>query len=142
MITITRFPPEPNGFLHIGHCKSLLINYGEGNSCHLRLDDTNPSTESELFVSEIMRDMNWLGYDPCVITYTSDYFDKLFDFACILIKNGYAYVDFSAPDVIKEERHRGVENVYRCMSPDIHLTEFENMKNKKYAPGEAVLRLK
>jgi malic enzyme len=80
----------------------LLINYGEGNLCHLRLDDTNPSTERELFVNEILRDMSWLGYDPGVITYTSDYFDKLFDFACVLIKTGYAYVDFSAPDVIKE----------------------------------------
>jgi glutaminyl-tRNA synthetase len=142
MSTITRFPPEPNGYLHIGHCKSLLINYGEGNLCHLRLDDTNPSTERELFVKEIIRDMTWLGYDPGVITYTSDYFDKLFEFACVLIKNGHAYVDFSAPDVIKDERRTGAENIYRSMSPDIHLAEFENMKNKKYASGEAVLRLK
>jgi glutaminyl-tRNA synthetase len=142
MATITRFPPEPNGYLHIGHCKSLLINYGEGNLCHLRLDDTNPTTESELFVNEIMRDMEWLGYDPGRITYTSDYFDKLFDFACILIKHGYAYVDFTAPETIKEERHNGIENVYRTMSPEVHLLEFENMKNKKYASGEAVLRLK
>ena len=78
MATITRFPPEPNGYLHIGHCKSLLINYEEGNLCHLRLDDTNPSSESEIFVNEIIRDMKWLGYEPGNITYTSDYFDKLF----------------------------------------------------------------
>jgi len=142
MPTVTRFPPEPNGFLHIGHCKSLLINYGEGNLCHLRLDDTNPSNESELFVNEIKRDMEWLGYDPGEVTYTSDYFDTLFNFACILIKHGYAYVDFSTPETIKEERHLGVENAYRCMSPDVHLMEFENMKNKKYESGGAVLRLK
>lgn len=142
MTIITRFPPEPNGYLHIGHCKSLLINYEDGNSCHLRLDDTNPSNESVLFVNEIIRDMEWLGYEPGVITYTSEYFDKLFDFACILIKNGYAYVDFSTPDTIKEERHLGFENAYRAMSPDFHLTEFKNMKNKKYTSGGAVLRLK
>jgi len=142
MATLTRFPPEPNGYLHIGHCKSLLINYNEGNSCHLRLDDTNPSNESEFFVNEIIRDMLWLGYDPGKVTYTSDYFDKLFDFARVLIASGRAYVDFSAPDVIKEERRLGIENVYRSMPPDAHLLEFENMKNKKYAPGFAVLRLK
>lgn len=142
MSSVTRFPPEPNGYLHIGHCKSLLINYGEGNLCHLRLDDTNPSNERELFVREIILDMKWLGYEPGNITYTSDYFDRLFDFACILIKNGHAYVDFSSPDTIKEERHNGVENRYRSMSPDIHLLEFENMKNKKYSSSEAVLRLK
>jgi glutaminyl-tRNA synthetase len=142
MAIVTRFPPEPNGYLHIGHCKSLLINYSEGNSCHLRLDDTNPSNESELFVNEIKSDMEWLGYSPGVVTYTSDYFDKLFDFACILIKCGYAYVDFSTSDRIKEERHNGIENVYRTLSPEIHLNEFKNMKNKKYACGEAVLRLK
>lgn len=138
----TRFPPEPNGFLHIGHCKSLLINYEEGNNCHLRLDDTNPTNESELFVNEIITDMKWLGYEPNCITYTSDYFDKLYDFACILIKNGNAYVDFSAPEKIKEERHGGLTNIYRNLSPDIHLKEFENMKNKKYDAGCAVLRLK
>jgi glutaminyl-tRNA synthetase len=142
MTTITRFPPEPNGFLHIGHCKSLLINYEEGNLCHLRLDDTNPSNESELFVNEIISDMKWLGYEPGSVTYTSDYFDKLFEFARVLIKNGYAYVDFSEPDAIKEERHSGIENKYRSLPPDVHLTEFENMKNKRYTPGEAVLRLK
>ena len=142
MATITRFPPEPNGYLHIGHCKSLLINYHEGNLCHLRLDDTNPTGESELFVNEIICDMKWLGYDPGNVTYTSDYFDKLFDFACVLIKNGYAYVDFSTPDTIKEERRLGIENNYRNMAPDVHLMEFENMKNKKYASGGAVLRLK
>jgi len=106
------------------------------------LDDTNPATESELFVNEIIHDMKWLGYDPGNITYTSDYFDKLFDFAIVLIKHGYAYVDFSEPDTIKEERHNGIENKYRSLTPDIHLMEFENMKNKKYASSEAVLRLK
>jgi glutaminyl-tRNA synthetase len=142
MASTTRFPPEPNGYLHIGHCKSLLINYGEGNVCHLRLDDTNPSNESELFVNEIINDMKWLGYDPGNITYTSDYFDLLFDYARTLIKNGHAYVDFSAPDTIKEDRHLGIESAYRNMSPEFHLNEFENMKNKKYPSGAAVLRLK
>lgn len=139
---ITRFPPEPNGYLHIGHCKSLLINYKEGNLCHLRLDDTNPLNESELFVNEIINDMRWLGYEPGHITYTSDYFEKLYELACLLINHGYAYVDFSTPETIKEERSLGVENLYRNMSPEVHLVEFEKMKNKKYTSGKAVLRLK
>lgn len=142
MSSITRFPPEPNGFLHIGHCKSLLINYGNGNICHLRLDDTNPSTESEYFVNEIINDMKWMGYDPGNITYTSDYFDKLFEFACVLITHGYAYVDFSPNDTIKYEREKGIESKYRNISPDENLVEFHNMKNRKYKTGEAVLRLK
>ncbi len=142
MTSITRFPPEPNGYLHIGHCKSLMINYAEGNLCHLRLDDTNPSAEKKEFVNEIINDMLWLGYNPGNITYTSDYFDKLYEFACLLIKNGNAYVDFSKPEIIKDERHNGIENKYRIESCETNLMEFENMKNKKYIPGEAVLRLK
>jgi len=142
MIAITRFPPEPNGFLHIGHCKSLLINYGENNVCHLRLDDTNPSTESKYFVDEIIDDMKWLGYEPGLITYTSDYFEKLFEFACVLIRNGHAYIDFSTPETIKTERHEGIENIYRSKTPEENLAEFYNMKDKKYEAGCAVLRLK
>jgi glutaminyl-tRNA synthetase len=142
MTTITRFPPEPNGYLHIGHCKSLLINYEEGNVCHLRLDDTNPLNENESFVHEIIEDMKWMGYDPGRITYTSDYFEKLYDFATLLIRHGHAYVDFSSPEKLKSERSEGIENKYRNLPPEIHVIEFENMKHRKYAPGEAVLRLK
>ncbi len=141
-MNITRFPPEPNGYLHIGHCKSLVVNYSEGNSCHLRLDDTNPSAEKKLFVDEIIVDMKWLGYDPGDITYTSDYFDILYEYACALIVSGYAYVDFSNAETIKDQRHNGIESIYRNTSPEVNLDEFKNMKNGKYGPGEAVLRLK
>lgn len=138
----TRFPPEPNGYLHIGHCKSLLINYEVENECHLRLDDTNPSTESELFVNEIINDMLWMGYEPGNITYTSDYFTILYDYACLLIKNNCAYVDFTSPETIKEERKNGIESKYRCSSPEDNLIRFNNMKNGKYEETTAVLRLK
>jgi glutaminyl-tRNA synthetase len=79
----TRFPPEPNGFLHIGHCKSIFINWADGNNCHLRFDDTNPNVEKDEFVSNIIDDIKWLGFEPGNITWTSDYFDKLYEFAVL-----------------------------------------------------------
>lgn len=141
MIT-TRFPPEPNGYLHFGHTKSIIQNYSEDNKCHLRLDDTNPSSEKQEFVDGIIEDLCWLGYDPGVITYTSDYFDLLHEYAILLIKNGYAYVDFTEKDKMREERHAGIENEFRHKPIDFHLCEFENMKNGKYKNSDCVLRLK
>ena len=139
---ITRFPPEPNGFLHFGHTKSIIQNYSDNNKCHLRLDDTNPSSEKQEFVDGIIEDLKWLGYDPGDITYTSDYFPLLYHFAILLIQNGFAYVDFTNKDQIRSERHAGIENEYRHKPIEFHLTEFENMKNGQYKDNECVLRLK
>jgi len=138
----TRFPPEPNGYLHLGHCKSIFINYEDGNQCNVRLDDTNPSSEKQMFVDNIIEDIRWLGFDPGNITYTSDYFDILYNYACILIQHGFAYVDFTDKKIINEERHAGIENEYRKRPPSFSLTEFENMKQGNYKNNECVLRLK
>ncbi len=142
MSQITRFPPEPNGYLHLGHCKSIFINWSESNSCHLRLDDTNPEAEKKEFVDNIIDDIKWLGFDPGNITWSSDYFDKLYEYAILLIKNNYAYVDFTSNDLIKEQRHNGIENEYRSKSIGWNLEQFENMKNGLYSKSECVLRLK
>lgn len=139
---ITRFPPEPNGFLHIGHCKSIFINWESPNNCHLRLDDTNPSAEKQEFVDNIIEDLVWLGFNPGVITYTSDYFSKLYDYAILLIKNNYAYVDFSNKETIKYERNNGIENEYRSKSIEWNLQEFNKMFLGEYHENECVLRLK
>ncbi len=141
----TRFPPEPNGFLHIGHCKSIFINFSEKHDCHLRLDDTNPKSERQEFVNNIIYDLEWLlkkKIDHNTITYTSDYFDKLYNYAILLIKNNKAYVDFTPKEEMQNERHNGIENNYRNKSIEYHLEEFENMKNGKYQNGNVVLRLK
>ena len=141
MEKITRFPPEPNGFLHLGHCKSIFINWAS-NKCHLRLDDTNPEAEKEDFVANIIEDIKWLGFDPGHITYTSDYFDILSKYAVLLITNDLAYVDFTSNEEIREQRHMGFENKYRSVGIEQNLAEFEKMKNGSYAKSECVLRLK
>ena len=138
----TRFPPEPNGYLHLGHCKSIFINWQDGNDCHLRLDDTNPSAEKQEFVDGIIDDIKWLGLDTGHITYTSDYFEILYEYALILIKNGLAYVDFTEKEAIQDERHKGIENIFRNKPSEFSLVEFENMKKGVYKPNECVLRLK
>ena len=142
MEKITRFPPEPNGFLHLGHCKSIFINWASNNKCHLRLDDTNPEAEKEDFVANIIEDIKWLGFDPGHITYTSDYFDILSKYAVLLITNDLAYVDFTSNEEIREQRHMGFENKYRSVEVKQNLAEFEKMKNGSYAKSECVLRLK
>ncbi len=139
---ITRFPPEPNGYLHIGHCKSIFINWGTGNSCHLRLDDTNPSAEKQEYVENIIEDVQWLGFDVGTITYTSDHFDKLYEFAKLLISRNLAYVDFTPKDTMREQRHEGFENEYRFKSVEWNDTEFELMKSGAYKENQCVLRLK
>lgn len=139
---ITRFPPEPNGFLHLGHCKSIFINWSEQNSCHLRLDDTNPDKENHEFVENIIDDIKWLGFDPGHITYTSDYFDQLYEYAILLIKNAFAYVDFTQMEQMRDERHRGIENAYRSKSVEWNLEEFEKMRKGQYTKSNCVLRLK
>jgi glutaminyl-tRNA synthetase len=139
---ITRFPPEPNGYLHIGHCKSIFINWEPGNTCHLRLDDTNPSAEKEEFVNNIIDDVKWLGFDPGTITYSSDHFDKLYEYAIKLILNNYAYVDFTSKDLIKFQRANGIENEFRSKSIEWNLEQFELMRKGAYKENECVLRLK
>ncbi len=139
---ITRFPPEPNGYLHIGHCKSIFINWADSNSCHLRLDDTNPSSEKQEYVENIIEDVQWLGFDVGTITYSSDYFDKLYEYAKILISNNLAYVDFTSKDVMREQRHAGFENEYRFKSIEWNLEQFELMKLGQFKENECVLRLK
>ncbi len=148
---ITRFPPEPNGFLHIGHAKSICLNFGiaqENNSqCHLRFDDTNPSKESTEYVEAIKKDVQWLGFDWGEhLYYASDYFDKLHDFAVQLIKMGKAYVCELSGDEIREQRgtltEPGQESPYRNRSAAENLDLFNQMKNGELEEGSCVLRAK
>lgn len=148
---LTRFPPEPNGYLHIGHVKSICLNFGVAQefngACNLRFDDTNPIAENQDYVDSIKADVAWLGFDWATeVRYTSHYFEKLYQWAVKLIKQGDAYVDLQTPDEIRE--HRGgfgkpsVESPQRNASIDENLSRFDDMKNGKYKEGEAVLRAK
>lgn len=148
---VTRFPPEPNGFLHIGHAKSICLNFGiagEYNSvCHLRFDDTNPGKESTEYVEAIKKDIHWLGYDwGGHLYYASDYFDRLYDFAVELIKKGKAFVCHLSGDEIREQRgtltEPGRESPYRNRSAAENLQLFEQMKNGELEAGTCVLRAK
>ena len=148
---ITRFPPEPNGFLHIGHAKSLCLNFGlaeEFNGrCHLRFDDTNPEKEETVFVNSIIEDIKWLGFSwGDHLYFASDYFDTIFGYAVKLIKDGKAYVDNLSADQIKEYRgtltEPGKESPYRNRSVDENLDLFMKMRDGKFAEGECVLRAK
>ncbi|OPH39536.1 glutamine--tRNA ligase/YqeY domain fusion protein [Moraxella lacunata] len=148
---LTRFPPEPNGYLHIGHVKSICLNFGVAQefngACNLRFDDTNPTAEKQDYVDSIKADVEWLGFDWAGdVRYASHYFDKLHEWAVQLIKQGDAYVDFQTPDEIRE--HRGgfgkpsVESPQRNATIEENLARFDDMKNGKYKEGEAVLRAK
>jgi len=146
---VTRFPPEPNGFLHIGHAKSICLNFGaalENNGfCHMRFDDTNPSKEESAYVESIKRDVQWLGFGWGEnLFYASDYFDQLYGFALQLINLGKAYVcDLSAEEI---RRHRGtltepgIESPYRNRTTEENLALFLGMKNGEFAEGSRVLR--
>jgi len=147
----TRFPPEPNGFLHIGHAKSICLNFGlaqEYNGlCNLRMDDTNPSTEDEAYVKAIQEDVKWLGFDWADrFYYASDYFDKLYEYAVELIKKGKAYVDSLSQEEIRQYRgtltEPGKESPYRNRSVEENLELFEKMKNGEFPEGSHVLRAK
>ena len=135
---VTRFPPEPNGYLHIGHAKSMCLNFGlaqeYGGRCHMRFDDTNPAKEEEEFVDGILEDVRWLGWDWGEHLYfASDHFDKLYDFAIDLIKKGKAYVDDLDQEQIRQYRgtltEPGVESPYRNRSVEENLALFLSMKN-------------
>lgn len=147
----TRFPPEPNGYLHIGHAKSICLNFGTaqkyGGLTNLRFDDTNPSKESTEYVNSIKDDIHWLGFDwGDREYYTSDYFDKLYDFAILLINEGLAYVDFQDQETISSQRgtptRPGTESPYRNVAPEENLAQFEKMRNGDYDEGACVLRAK
>ncbi len=141
---VTRFPPEPNGYLHLGHLKAMTFDfdYHPECSCILRLDDTNPITERQEYVDAIIKDVEWLGFKPSKITYTSDYFDQLYDYAIMLIKMECAYVDLANSADIKSMRATGIESPYRSKPSEWHIKEFENMRAGIYDKNQAVLRLK
>ena len=148
---VTRFPPEPNGFLHIGHAKSICLNFGvaqEHNAvCHLRFDDTNPDKESTDYVEAIQRDVRWLGFDWGEhLYYASDYFDHLYDFAVELIRRGKAYVCHLTGEEMRAFRgtltEPGRESPYRNRSVEENLELFEHMRSGAMAEGACVLRAK
>ncbi len=140
----TRFPPEPNGYLHMGHIKAMLFDfeYHPNSDCTLRFDDTNPETERAEFVKAIEEDVCWMGFKYSRVTYTSDYFDQLYEFAETLILDNKAYVDFSPADTIKAERLTSTESVWRNKEQEFHLAEFRKMRSGAYEAGTCVLRLK
>ncbi|MCR5104350.1 MAG: glutamine--tRNA ligase/YqeY domain fusion protein [Eubacterium sp.] len=148
---VTRFPPEPNGYLHIGHAKSILLNYGiakkYGGQFNLRFDDTNPTKEKEEFVDSIVKDVEWLGADfGGKILYASNYFDDMYEAAIKLIKKGKAYVDDLSAEEIREYRgtltEPGKNSPYRDRTIEENLKLFEEMKNGVYEDGSKVLRAK
>ena len=147
---ITRFPPEPNGYLHIGHAKSICINFGlakkYNGTCNLRFDDTNPTKEDIEFVNSIKEDVQWLGFMWDKELYASDYFEQLYDWACLLIKKGLAYVCHMTAQEISEHRGTptipGKESPYRNRSVEENLDLFARMRNGEFKEGACMLRAK
>jgi glutaminyl-tRNA synthetase len=148
---MTRFPPEPNGYLHIGHAKSICLNFGLAHdfngACNLRFDDTNPTREEQEYIDSIMADVRWLGFDwQDRLYFASDYFEKFYDFALFLIRKGKAYVDSLSADEIREYRgtltRPGKESPYRQRSVEENLDLFERMKAGEFPDGMHVLRAK
>ena len=148
---MTRFPPEPNGYLHIGHAKSICLNFGLAGDfnglCNLRFDDTNPVKEEQEYIDSIMEDVKWLGFDwEDRLYFSSDYFEKFYEFALRLIGKGKAYVDSLSAEEIREYRgtltEPGKESPYRNRSVEENRTLFEGMKNGEFPDGQYVLRAK
>jgi glutaminyl-tRNA synthetase len=148
---VTRFPPEPNGYMHIGHAKSVCLNFGIaeefGGRCHLRFDDTNPEKESEDFVLQFQDDVRWLGFDWGEHLYfASDYFERMYECALVLIEKGLAYVDSQPSEAIREGRgtvtEAGVESPYRDRTVDVNLDLFRRMRAGEFKDGQHVLRAK
>lgn len=145
-----RFPPEPNGYLHIGHAKAICINFGLGERynapVNLRFDDTNPAKEEQEFVDSIREDVKWLGFQWAEERFASDYFDQLYQWAIQMIKEGKAYVDDQSSEVINEQRKTpfepGIESPYRNRPVEENLELFEKMKNGEFPEGSHVLRAK
>jgi len=145
-----RFPPEPNGYLHIGHAASICLNFGLGEKygapVNLRFDDTNPAKEEQEYVDAIKRDIAWLGFKWANECYSSDYFQQLHDWAVLLIKQGKAYVDQQSSEQIAEQKGTptspGTPSPFRDRSIAENLDLFERMKNGEFAPGTYLLRAK
>lgn len=146
----TRFPPEPNGYLHIGHAKAITVDFdiakNFGGICNLRFDDTNPETEETEYVESIIADVRWLGFEPAHVLYASDYFDQLYEWAELLITTGKAYVDDQDGETISAQRggygKPGIDSPYRNRTPDENLELFRRMKAGEFADGTRVLRAK
>lgn len=147
---VTRFPPEPNGYLHIGHAKSICLNFGiaedYNGKCYLRMDDTNPITEEDEYVRAIIDDVHWLGFKWEELTHASDYYPALYEYAITLIKQGDAYVESLTMDQIRESRgtlqEGGKESPYRNRSVEENIDLFTRMKNGEFPEGAHVLRAK
>lgn len=151
---ITRFPPEPNGYLHIGHAKSICLNFGLAKNyngiCHLRFDDTNPEKESQEYVDDIQKSIEWLGFwhkeNTENLYFASDYFEILYEFAQILIQHNYAYVDSQNSDEIRQNRgtlvEKGIDSPYKNRSVEENLELFRKMAAGNFTEGECVLRAK
>lgn len=147
---VTRFPPEPNGYLHIGHAKSICLNFGLaeqfGGECNLRFDDTNPAKEETEYVESIMNDVKWLGFEWKNLCHASDYFDQFYEWALDLIKAGKAYVDDQSAEEIRQNRGTltkpGVESPYRNRTPEENLDLFSRMTAGEFEEGSRVLRAK
>jgi glutaminyl-tRNA synthetase len=148
---ITRFPPEPNGYLHIGHAKSICLNFGVakefGGRCHLRFDDTNPAKEEQEYIDAIKRDVKWLGFDwGAHLYHASDYFEQIYQWAELLIQKGLAYVDDQSPDEMRINRgtltEPGKNSPYRDRSVAENLDLFRRMRKGEYGAGARVLRAK
>ena len=148
---VTRFPPEPNGYLHIGHAKSICLNFGVaqefGGQCHLRFDDTNPVKEEQEFIDAIQRDVRWLGFDWGEHLYhASDYFEQLYDWAEHLVRTGHAYVDDTPPEAMRSQRgtltEPGQNSPFRYRSVEENLDLFRRMRAGEYPNGTCVLRAK
>ncbi|MEO6570023.1 MAG: glutamine--tRNA ligase/YqeY domain fusion protein [Ilumatobacteraceae bacterium] len=146
----TRFPPEPNGYLHIGHAKAITLDFELAKDfdgrCVLRFDDTNPDTEDTSFVEGILADLRWFGYEPGDPLYASDYFDRLYDWAELLVNDGKAYVDDQDSETIRAQRggygKPGVESPHRNRPTDVNLDLFRRMRSGEFADGAMVLRAK
>jgi glutaminyl-tRNA synthetase len=148
---VTRFPPEPNGYLHIGHAKAICLNFGVaaefGGRCHLRFDDTNPTKEEQEYIDAIEGDVRWLGFDwGTHLHHASDYFEQLYDWAEHLIRTGHAYVDDTPPGEMRTMRgtltEPGRNSPYRDRSPAENLELFRRMRKGEFPNGARVLRAK
>ncbi|KAE8692335.1 Glutamine--tRNA ligase [Hibiscus syriacus] len=142
----TRFPPEPNGYLHIGHAKAMFVDFGlakeRGGCCYLRYDDTNPEAEKKEYITHIEEIVQWMGWEPFKITYTSDYFQDLYELAVELIRRGHAYVDHQTPEEIKEYREKKMNSPWRDRPIAESLKLFDDMKRGLIEEGKATLRMK
>lgn len=143
---VTRFPPEPNGYLHVGHSKAMFLDFGYAKKmngdCILRFDDTNPTVEKTEYINAIIDMVEWMGHKPAKITYSSDYFDRLYDLAKELIRRGKAFVCHQTGDEISRDRKEGTDSPYRDRLVEENLKLFDAMRKGMYGEGEATLRMK